>query len=65
MLRDGIIKVLRGGVTGAEKLANAAFRGTRHGIDWLEKRGGQKHEADEGGGAAAEDAADHVPADSV
>jgi hypothetical protein len=36
-LRDGIVKVLRGGVTGAEKITHAAFGGLRKGIDWLDK----------------------------
>jgi hypothetical protein len=41
-LRDPIIKVLRGGVTGAEKLTHAGFRGLEKGVDWLDGRGRSK-----------------------
>jgi hypothetical protein len=46
-LRDGVIKVLRGGVDGAEKLANAVIGGARRGIDSLDKNKGTDGSADD------------------
>jgi hypothetical protein len=67
-LRDGIIKVLRGGVNGAEKLTRAGFRGLEKGVDWLDSRGRPKDAAadtpnagDPSGADAA--SAGEVPAD--
>jgi hypothetical protein len=65
-LRDGIVKVLRGGVTGAEKITHAAFGGLRKGIDWLDKPRSDNAGADasDASGAGAGPAGDG-PADSV
>jgi hypothetical protein len=60
-LRDGIVKVLRGGVTGAEKITHAAFGGLRKGIDWLDKGRSKDGAAETQGAGAAGDA----PADPV
>jgi hypothetical protein len=52
-LRDGVIKVMRGGVDGAEKVSNAVIGGLRRGVDALDKN----KEADGAGDdAAASDA---------